>query len=610
MAEVDARIPLMVNTDSPFTLQSFLGIQNAVRQNYAQNRLRSILSSDGAMNASGMPTSDTIKQVLAVDPQYGMQLAQYSEAQALKEVQAQKEMLAMHASQEQQIGKAKSNAFSVYGSTLSTTGSEKAAFAAMQQAYHDSLRDMSSSGLFSPEQLDAMPSSISLADARASAITPDAELRHQDSDRNFNLATQRLDFERQLAASGYHAVPGVMITRNGSSSPLFTNKSGGTATLDDSGSLVPLSGGGSPSQAPLPHGVQVAVAPGTSPQVASVIHDVASRLGTQGVQPQPAQRGGDIGQAYDPSGTSEPVVPSASSGVLPKAAPVDASKFSGASLESLASANTTDAASLGAKDVNGRPLSAPGVHVMPKASDASQNNILTPDGQHLFDVLMDTDAGFKFPSLGYGNSGTVLRQQVLNGLADGFKKSFGSDWATKGADEMIHNQGALAGYNKLWVAYGNSYAWMQSADELLERAKEQAKGLNLSKYRTLNAVFNAAREEQGNTKLVDFSNTLYEASLEYAKATTGQFSSAGLSDSAREEVRRMLDQNYGNSTLQSLFQNAHRNMQARLNGFEKGMDAIMSNIKYHGQSIANPAGRQNPTQKPGKVITGIDWDSF
>lgn len=126
-----------------------LGIQQARGEMGAQNALRGVFAQPGAVDAQGMPTPNTLARVMQVDPRAGMamgaqELQMKSEAQkaALNKLQAGLEM----------SGDAKM----LYDQQIASGIPAAQARANAQAKYSAGLKDLATSGMFSPAEIAAM----------------------------------------------------------------------------------------------------------------------------------------------------------------------------------------------------------------------------------------------------------------------------------------------------------------------------------------------------------------------------------------------------------------------------------------------------------------------
>lgn len=152
------------------------GLQNqaAQQQQNALAQLQTLFGQPGALDASGNPTPDTLRQAYAIDPNMGVQMAH----NMLVNQQEQLRMRALggEISKDQEAVKAEAyqHGLTAHDDVLQRTGNEEQAQAAGQKAYMDFIRDAAQGGRFPPDQLQSMPA-FDVTTARAWTLKPAQE---------------------------------------------------------------------------------------------------------------------------------------------------------------------------------------------------------------------------------------------------------------------------------------------------------------------------------------------------------------------------------------------------------------------------------------------------
>lgn len=176
---IDASIPLSFNPQAqsgsnPNALLQMLAEVQQYKANeraiQGQNALRELFANPQNLDPKGNPTGDAMRKVMAIDPGTGLklrqQIVQTEQAQASL-ANAQSET-ALH--RIQLLHDRNGEAIQVYDDEMAKGTPEAQARADAQKVYSAGLKDLSSGGLFSPEQLAAINPQFDPVRARANAM--------------------------------------------------------------------------------------------------------------------------------------------------------------------------------------------------------------------------------------------------------------------------------------------------------------------------------------------------------------------------------------------------------------------------------------------------------
>lgn len=131
-------------------IMAFQQQQQAVQQ---QNKLRGILGAPGAIDDTGQPTPDAMKQVMAVDPNTGMKLRQNALVMQQQQLQQQSMKTKLFQDQAGMVHDISERGLVAYEDAKSRGLPEPEAIKAGQGAYDEGMGDARKSGLFSDAQL-------------------------------------------------------------------------------------------------------------------------------------------------------------------------------------------------------------------------------------------------------------------------------------------------------------------------------------------------------------------------------------------------------------------------------------------------------------------------
>lgn len=205
MSGVDASIPMgfrptpNIGPDVAGALQNAQAmwqLDAAKKQQQSQNALKTILSSPGAIDASGNPTPDAMSKIMAADPATGMKFQQ----NALAMMQNQEQLRTTQLKRQQELSdRAEPIRIETYRVYNETPGSAAAKQAAAQKVYAERIEELKTGGGLSSEEAALMPGSFDLNRVIANSPTIQADLAKQ---KQQDLEQQHIAIERENAEQG------------------------------------------------------------------------------------------------------------------------------------------------------------------------------------------------------------------------------------------------------------------------------------------------------------------------------------------------------------------------------------------------------------------------
>lgn len=279
--------------------------QMGQQQMQGQNTLRSIFANPKSLDpATGMPTTDAMRQIMAVDPSTGMQLRQQQSQLAEQDLRRQ----GVNADLVQKVTSlgldAADESLGVYDAAIKAGQSPQAAQAQAQAVYGDHVDKLGKSGLISNQQFDLIPKQFDPVKSRAALITAkdrailddkkqtedrdDAKFKTQlDLDKaRLGLESERVGIEAANAGKKGWSLGEVDDPANpGKKIPVRVNADTGEVAPIDAKGLTKLGGSGGTSVG-APENVKFVDKDG-KPQTAMAIYDKQNKqwLDAEGGRP-------------------------------------------------------------------------------------------------------------------------------------------------------------------------------------------------------------------------------------------------------------------------------------------------------------------------------------
>lgn len=164
------------------TAGQMLGLQQAQQAVMSQNALRGILGAPGAIDDTGQPTPDAMRQVMAVDPNVGMKLRQNGLVMQQQQLQQQTMKTKLFQDQAGMVHDISERGLVAYQDAKTRGLPEPEAIKAGQSAYDEGMGEARKSGLFSDAQLGGANTSFDPIRARSMVQTV-KEFQQQQKDQ-------------------------------------------------------------------------------------------------------------------------------------------------------------------------------------------------------------------------------------------------------------------------------------------------------------------------------------------------------------------------------------------------------------------------------------------
>ena len=238
MAEVDARIPLMAQTAQPITVNALIQMRQLAQQRQAQNALRQIYSTPGAIGPDGMPTPNAMRNIMAIDPRFGMQLAGQVSQMAQRRAAAGRDALAIQQAKLKAAQAPTVAGYEAQQQALANGATSQQAQRAAQDAFAAARQQVVESGvlgdganeLLPPTYNPALGAGISMTPAQSATI----RAKQQEADALAGYRAQQVHLAQERIDKPSFAI--VTGAQTASGAPVVINRGTGVA------SGVPLAG--------------------------------------------------------------------------------------------------------------------------------------------------------------------------------------------------------------------------------------------------------------------------------------------------------------------------------------------------------------------------------
>lgn len=205
MAEIDARIPLMAQTAQPITVNTLMQMRQIAQQRQAQNALRQIYSTPGAIGPDGMPTQNAMRNIMAIDPRFGMQLADQASQMAQHRAAAGKDAIAIQQAKLKAAQAPTVAGYEAQQQALANGATQQQAQRAAQDAFAAARQQAIESGVLGDGANELLPPTYNPALGAGIAMTPNQQAGLQEK----RIADARADARMQQIAAHEQAMLGI-----------------------------------------------------------------------------------------------------------------------------------------------------------------------------------------------------------------------------------------------------------------------------------------------------------------------------------------------------------------------------------------------------------------
>jgi hypothetical protein len=198
----------------------------------------------------------------------------------------------------------------------------------------------------------------------------------------------------------------------------------------------------------------------------------------------------------------------------------------------------------------------------------------------------------KMPAMGMGNP--VLRSKIMNAAAEYYKEN-GIDPMSIPALQADYTA-SNAALTKATKDFTAIKGFEEGMIKNMDYAVSLSKGFGNTKYPLANTLINALKTQTGDPKIVEFSNAIYAAAMEYEKIRTAGtgITSAELSVNAQAKAEKLINTSQNHAQLLGAQKAMITDAKNISNARNKQLQVLRNSIKTQSPAFGEGGKEQDP----------------